>query len=1249
MTFAWAPIITNGAGGGGGTAIDDTNYLIVRVPGLHVWRVAAPARFWRPVEELPIAATPFGLDDFGRFYSDPHPTPEFLVRQPYGWNEELIAIAQGAAPTTTTLSAVATGSLNYQWVAAIEGYQYLLTNRDSTAAVDAWSGSGFTSALAGLFVRCNIDSEIDPWDPFSAKGGRLTLSVAKSTAADTFGVDVAKRRADGSENATALTASVDCDDATIPVTSSALFASSGVAYLGTEAVRYAGKTGTSLTSVQRGVYAPFRAAESGTTGFSHPHEVVPDQGISSLSLQPIVATNPRAWIGKRVGLWQHVYDAETGLINRRGDARCVFAGRIKSIRDNPTTMNTDVEVEHELEYLARAVVGESFWTAKVADGVVVYENQAFTIRTFDGVGWSDATPLVAKAAPSGSYEMLAGRYSLTDLITRINQWLDTAATAGDIDGVYNFTLASGALVGATKTRFRSTLPTALSGTFSAVEIAMPPYVWAMFGGYSNLTTVGSGPGAGFNKRLRVGGPSADTSVRQSDGPAMRFVNQNAGQSVEVTDETGTWFDQHGIPDGVTATLSSAPASEGYGVVIFNGQQVVAGAAKDGTTLTLTPLTAPGQLDIFADGFGIPYDVQGDIDIQQIFVTTDTWANFLLKIMYSTGTAGYNHPDYDVYPASIGIAEPGELLQKLEVTTRAISGSDEHVLIVVSKATKLEDLIGTDLKLRWAFFRWKDGGIQVHAWATPTAESSIAALGESNKASPAGTNDEQRSITELSDDWTRNVITINSERDFTLESSDNYRKQTVIIDRVSIDDAGRQKRPETIEAVNSYATEFAGVPSTIDALIPNFKSIAPYFTRPVTLIRRTISPALFESLAVGDDVTFTDGFARDPDTGARGVTSRPGVIVKHGYDPGGLQPGVDGSSIDPMSGQVTVMLFDRIRVGRMVPAAQVDDRATNGGYNAFTNTLTCYAHRFSSAFSSRDAQNMYAGAFVRIVEVDPADPTAPLSWDREVSSQSGNTVTLTSALSSPSWDSSKKYRIIWDDFADADGDQQPYVFQADNADGLVQDLRDPYEYTSNTGLKDSLDPPGLPNHENNDVELIPTGTYGDGVGFDVGSHSAANRLINNLVDYKTALSTPMVFKAPMTVLGDTTHEWNLVLWVPIFLGSDRLPTTVRRKLSVSLTWLSSTGDEVQARFSLCQYPPSGSSNAPITRSLPYVETSTFTTTSTTYTTPDAVTLNVGGVQDFQGVAYLLLEMKVPTASGSAIATCNAIFANLGPRT
>lgn len=56
-------------------------------------------------------------------------------------------------------------SHTYQLVAAIEGYEHLLTSGSTAAAVAAWYGTDWSSAIGELFVTGFNQQEIDPWDP----------------------------------------------------------------------------------------------------------------------------------------------------------------------------------------------------------------------------------------------------------------------------------------------------------------------------------------------------------------------------------------------------------------------------------------------------------------------------------------------------------------------------------------------------------------------------------------------------------------------------------------------------------------------------------------------------------------------------------------------------------------------------------------------------------------------------------------------------------------------------------------------------------------------------------------------------------------------------------------------------------------------------------------------------------------------------------------------------------------------------
>lgn len=1150
-----------------------------------------------------------------------------------------------AAPGAT-IDRLNTGSLARKWVASIEGYPYLLTDADEHQAAAAYDGTDYTSAIPALYVDLQNEQTIDPWSPFT-KGGRLTLRVV-DTADDTFGIDVHRKAGAETFLAVPLEAS---GDTVITVKSNDAFTETGTAYIGTEAITYSARQSTPerLTIASRGKYSPL-LTDAGAN-YAHQH-AIPAGDPLGFSVPPVVSQQPRHWVGKWVALRMHLWDAANGLLNTRDDARLVFAGKIDGIRDNPDGMTTDVDVKHVNDIIAERVLGVGLWTAKIADGITLETGQVFgaSDRFFDGstMDISTASPLVVKASgASGAYEIDAGRYTLGQLLSRIDAWLAQALDDADLRGSFHVGITSVEGV----THGKLVMTPGGTGDQCVFQISMPRSVFIALGQFADAS------GAVFgNATLTRDGLTAGDTVRETSlGPAMRIVGAN---NVEVYDESGIFTDQYAaLPINHKAVLGPQAIGDDYGYILLNGKQPClvqkleddADPATPGVLVRCRPFDpVTGQL-LDPQMITVEFDKPGDATITQFYAFVDTLANHLKKMAYSSGVAGYNHATYDAYPEPMSIGLPGELLgDDFEESCDALPSSDMIIPLIVTKPTKLADVIGGDLKLRFAFLRWVNEHLEWWSWMTPFTG---IALTESNKAHPAGVNDEQRSSTVLYDDWQRNVIKLEFNRDFTISDTNAaYRDHITVVDRVAIDDAGGTQRVETIRAPNTYSQSYLGAGGTgIEDLTPRFKSVASLFTRPVRRTRRTIDPRYWEQIAVGDVVLVTDAFARDPDTGQRSVATRPGIIVSHRWNPGGLEPGSDTPR--DMDGEVEILFLDLLRTGPYVPCANVDDGAANGGLDAGTETIfTCEAHDYSESSEAADASYMTAGRKIRIVERDPADPAAPLSWDRVVDSQTGNTVTVTVAISLPAWDSGKKYRIIWDDYPDAIANQQTFSYQADDADGMVSDSRAPFQYVIG-GYKQSW-PLVLAtaNAATDPVELPPDSVYGDGVGVDVGTMYALNRLVNNLIDYKTARSNPWMLNTDFEASGDTnSDEWVLCAILPINLGWVQLANGISRSLYVAPLVKSSDGDEVLTRITLTPYPPTGDSRVEVDRGLFYDEVE-FSTTSTTYAVPTAQQLSLAGRTNMQGNAYLLIEMKVPAAAGSTIATSRGLAVCYeGPRT
>lgn len=1138
------------------------------------------------------------------------------------------AVAVVARPGAT-LTALQAGSLSYKWVAAIHGYPYLLSDATGSQAVSAWTGGDWSAQLSELYVHLQNEQRLNPWDPFP-EGGHLTLQVAPDSA-DTFGVDL-HTSDDGEESF--QTATIDNNDTTVNIKSSSGFASSGDACIGTETIAYTGTTGTSLTGVTRGKYAPFGTTAAIASRFGSQHRVTLDsQGFQNL---PLVTEQHRVWPDRWVGLWMHRYDHTNGLLNTRDNALLCFAGRVVETRDNPQTMTTDVECEHVLDVVKNAVLGQDMWSAKMKEGINLVPGWQFLLADNDGTTTRTGERLrVVTSGAAGAYQINSGVYSHGQLYDALNTWaaylIDTDA---DLAGRYKL-----ALVG-TPDGTRLQLSVDLNGNTGWFSFHYPAALHEAFGEFPD-----DGGGIGNDLRGFKVHDVVDTEVFIGAKAPLRnniVVSTAAGPSrLLVTEEVGTFVDQGIFIPGANP-LELVSQSEVTGYVLADGHLCFICRYDDSPTPLLDkivfyhPLNSPQETSFFNNIKITVDDPRGPIELKQIFVIEDTVADIIKQIFYSTGTAGYNHATWDTLPYSLGLSIPGALLGDNFINScDVLPGANVPIALIIDKPKPLVEIIGGDLKLRFAFLRWAEEGLQFWSWKTPITG---AVLNESNKAHPSGTEDEERCTTKLTSDWTRNLIRIEYNRDFTASNNSGYRDSIQIVDRVAIDDAARKIRQELIRAPNTY-TEHTAQGAGIEDLTERFKQVGGMFTRQIRRITRTVAPTLWEGAgyAIGDTVLFSDEFARDPDLGTRGITSRPAIIVAHSYNPGGSQPGAEEPA--DMHGEVELMLLELQRYGEYVPTAQVDDTAANSGYIDGTKTLTCYAHKHSESYHAADASYFTAGRKVRIVEIDPADPAAPASWDRVVDTQTGNTIVLTVALSSPAWDTAKRYRVIWDDYPDTIGNQQTFSYQADDADGKIADSRVPFQYA--VGFPALTITAYTANSAADPVELMPTSSYGDGVGLDVGTQAAVARLINNMLDYKTAVSTPYLQNTELSGAA-ATGTWLLVLVLPISLTQEILTTTVNRVLSVAPHFKSSDGASASVRITLARQFPAPDSVNDIDRGV-VIEDVTFTTTSTTYATPAAQDIPIGNLKRADGTAYLLVELTLK-------ARCMGVAkAQEGPRT
>lgn len=1176
------------------------------------------------------------------------------------------------ADNTPTLGKLQAGSCVVKLVVAIEGCEVLLSDAPSASVLAAWAGDDWTEVLGGLFVELQNSQSISPDEPFP-KSGRCRISILDTDHSDRFGKHV-HRRAGGAE--TTITSTVDRNDTSIPVADTSAFPSSGTIYIGTEAIGYASKTATSFDDCTRGKWSPLGCHPSGAGGirFANHHTVANDANLAQK--RPAVTEQPRVWLGKRVSVYLHTYNAEAEALNTKESAQRIFAGRIVNISDDPATLCTSLEIEHESNAFRNAIIGHDMLKATVADGLSLIEGRVFKMRDWKaGSAAKEADVLtVVSGAPASVNEIQAGYYRVDELGAALAAWIASERSSNRLYGFYNLLAPTNTNVGV-RTVMRWKIEDA-SDIDCRWTFELPGEV-AVFLGITDADPGSTGQSFGWysgTKDTNVDHTTAGTSVPFANlifkplSPGR--ISQEIAESLnyELEDEQGTFYDQYAL---LPASMrESCDSTKEWGCFLLDEKKLMVGNYEDGVLKNcwLAPFPGAVETDPAALGYiGRRLDEPdaGPVSIRQVLAFEDTFKNIFLTLAYSSGTNGHNHADYDTLGYGLGLNMPGEVLHaEFERSLATMPGADQPMLVMIDEPTKFAELFRDDLQLRRAFVRWIDEGFEFCRWRTPLVANANVTLSESNKAAPSGDVDNQRIAAEESDEWLWPVVKLDYAKDFAIGRNGQYLKSLKLVDSGGVDDSGNAGKSITLKLRNCYH-DFANQGAAVEALVADYVAGMPMFSRPARKIVRTIDSRFFEGVSVGDIAIVTDEFARDPLTGARGINARAAFITRHTYNLGGPTP---NNTVRPMTGEVELFFLDTQRGAKYAPSADVDYEASLGGfvagYRDADATLRCRNHVFSYVLSvdtrrgpvsigeALDAQHFVPGDKITIVEIDPADPAAPVTWDRTVDSVNVNDIVLTSGLSSPAFDSSKRYRISYDRYSDCQASQQDFAFQADDADELVQDDEIPYHFSSEqeryTFVSNTLTA--------NQAELVPTQTYGDGRPVDVGTDYALANTVNMYTDYKSAHEGPFLWSniASAALGGFGTETWNVLYAGPVFFGLEHLSTTIGRSWTVAPFWRSQNGTDSWLRITLSRIKPqvgvgineddfgAGGQYYNSLFTAEFSQSAEYFTDSTTWQADDDATLSVGVKDIHFGWAWLVVE-------GAGAAQCRGLHkCHEGPR-
>jgi hypothetical protein len=1068
----------------------------------------------------------------------------------------------------TTATAIAAGSTQLVFVAAIEGFSKLITDGPIAAVLTAWAGTDWTQAIGGLHRQIDTTQTFDPWEPFQG-GGTCTLAVVPDS---TQALAIEMSRTDTTPD-TELTASVDRDDTTINVKyADAFTAAPSEAFIGNECFEYSAKTTTTFTASKRGKYSPF-ASGGVDTRFAGEHR------ISAYDLYttdvPIVTQYRRDFEGAWVGVWAH--RVVGGVLDTRAQAQLVFAGQIDEFGQDASD-TTVIHCRHVLDIIRDRAIGGDQYTARAGDAIYLDTNSVLgQVDEWDGTTQRAANHLtVVSSGAVAPGQINAGYYSIAEIIDIFNAWLDyERGTAHSIVGYYSVSTTSGpstsgANVGLLVGHARFSVSVG-SGVQWLVSTANPTLQYVL-----GCLPPGGLLGGGLISGLVQGTGNGSTDYTNTlPNPINRAFAGSLGR-FELDQEVGTFFDQSSwMPPQYAAYMTPGQPA---GIFLASNNCIMVGYVAGGEFFG--QIVADPPINQYDPSFVVGPD--DTFTITQILALSMSCYALMQYLFFSTGTANYNSlSSYDAMTSGYGMNIPGGLMANFGTTLAGVPGFDLQQTLWIMRPTKFAELLGPDFVLRGMHMVWRNGSLEFAVWSTPIAALAIAALNESNKAEPAGDGTSQSSTTLKSALWASPVLNIKFDWN---PIDDTFGPALTLVDRRGVDIRGGGLEPRNIEirtlgsgqsAKESLAILLGGAAGGDIGFVAKW---IPFASRPLRMISRSLAQTKFEGLCPGDIVTVTDAEARDPATGAIGLTTVPGMILKHRANYGGLAPAKSGAkpSVNPQSGDVDLMVMAVNRSALWSPAAEVDETANTGGftagYNAATNVLRCKAHAYSEASETADASH-FAGQ-VYITAIDPASTASPTVWLRTVASVSGNDITLTAALAAPAFDTTLTYRITSVDYSSADPSLQVDAFMADQASGLVDGVPvHAYQYGL-AGIDTTT--PTAPSHTDG-CEYIADLAVTDGSPFDTGNHKSLARTINNLMDHRTAHQHPSLGKTVM--VGDPRGvgaPYRLAWTAYHFFGVGRYGAagatgaSVRRFLYASLFMRSNTAATAHGRVTLSRY-------------------------------------------------------------------------------
>ena len=1096
------------------------------------------------------------------------------------------------------------GGGHFGWSLVIEGYENLLTTSDDTAAVvTAWSGTGWSAALAGLVFDGMFEQSIKPWDHLPDIP-TFTFSVYDVTGLDTFGKAVWKSKPTFE---TRLTSTLSATDGatSVGVNSNSGLAASGTVYIGRERVNYAslsGSTSLVVNALNTGVLAPFVTENpqgSGST-FPHHHTTSPLQNLA-VAANPRVTDSPRtgAWLGRLVGLYLHRISGT--VWDTRAQAELVFAGTIKDLQDHASGATVMVCEDIRAKLRDTVFLRDQF-RGRVTEGIRLVAGHKFSARegisgAADTVTTTDFS--IVTSGASGSNEINEGYWPLPELFARMNDWL---ATVGGLTASWSIQLVSSD--SGIRTQFKATFPTTAAHQI-ILQCTQATYLQFMGFTAEQINVYEGRQSVSSSETWSSYGTTAacvSRNVPYKVKPFQHQVGVSGGEKITLTHTEGTWRD---LSRFLPQPLRDWAGGSDFGLLQVGDKTTV--FAKHDTDTTFSeirrddPFTfATVQEEHQTINKGITWDQEGDIPVKQVVVFAGPLRDIFPMLFASIAGNRINHPDYDVLP--FGAAIPWALLGTNFVNSckqiEQSSGGD-GLCIVIEKPTPLFEILESELALRFAWLVWKSGGLRFVSPPVPNATTADHALTEDNKGAAAGVIDPQTTVTEVTSEHLRNVIKIEYNRTL----ANNYQDTITIRDDVSVGEIG-EERPVTIKARNSYGDKYSG--TATQTMAANLAArCAPVYGRPFKRFKRPLLGTKWLGMTPGDTASLADNFTRDPTTGARAISNRACTVSAVRFSFG--QQGTDNAEL---MGECELMWTEEDRTFPLSPCADVDETYSSSGFTAGYHSgdkkLKFKQHAYSQSADSKDVTHFAASDVIRVITRDPYSTTTADTFTDTIASvdTANDTITLTTGFggANATFDSASYYRVLFASYTSCVSTQQDTAFQADDGDALIQDTIEPNLYGETTQLTfGDIIPSVLP-------ERHATQLYGEGTPLTPAHGRMLGSMVNNLLNFKVPNAPWYHDKSSIVFNGGNQTDWICLMIFPLSVPEGQSPVGRTRLVHAACRHLYGAGGGTTAseiRVTLSRFPPRSNTTGAagvlnVTFTDPVSQATTRTTSLTTVT-------------------------------------------------